>query len=120
MLEVSHDTRNRRVAVMENVADLLAGLDGVEYASVDDYHPRTAESGQIFISIEHDGPITCYGDTRWDIQANLRSLSPRLRNVLRRLRKQGDIASWNVTSKPTGLGNGQHDQMFYMVDVRVA
>lgn len=116
--EVAKERYDRRTDAYEHVASALDALDGVDDTTVDDYHPRTAESARIIVDVEHGAPsMVGPGPTSWPLHANLRSLAPRLYGELQAAAGDGIISEWQVVSKPESVGDGEHDQPHYYIDV---
>jgi hypothetical protein len=111
-LDVSDITPKRRKQWCETLLDDLLGLDGVSEVYVAGYGPNN-QSALLELVVDHSAGDWGEGVA---IEANLRSLSPRLRNTIR---ETWCVSSVTVESTPESLGgpNGQYDAPFYFIDV---
>lgn len=111
--------KEEKVKRMEQVVKELQNLEGVKYAILDDYEPRTANSGQIAVRIEFNDSWHEHNEGhRYKLDADLRSVSPRMRSVL----KGSELVNFNVYQKPervyNAVGDGVgHDSNMYMIEV---
>lgn len=98
---------------MEKTAENLEELEGVEEAILDDYAPKTANSGQIAVVMEGSEAFNVH-----KLEADLRSFAQRMRYTL----EEADLLAHNVFEKPESVYNAVddpigHDKSMYMVEV---
>lgn len=112
------DTK-KKVKKMEGLAEELKSLEGVKYAMLDDYAPKTANSGQIAVRIDFKDSWREYGEgQQYKLDADLRSISQKMRYML----EDSDLIGYTVYEKPERVYNAVregvgHDSNLYMVEV---
>lgn len=116
-LEVAESTHDRRIGAFRRLVSELGELDGVSAVCLDDYHPQTAKSARVSVKVEHSGVDMSLQKTAWNLNANLRSLSQRLRIALNDAVDDGLISRWGMEARPRCIAENRHDQAMYLIDV---
>lgn len=98
-------SKEERVEAFRKAASRLEEeIDGLEDVMVDDWN-RNADKATVFATVENDGvrlrsrEYNGSGKT-YELNANLRSVSPRIKNVLENLVNEGVITTYRIVRKP--------------------
>lgn len=89
----------------------INALDGIDEVYGGGFAHQNYQSARLEIVPAHDTPR--WGDG-YELEPNLRSLSPRLRNLLDDTHY---VSAYEVVDKPESIGDGRHDQALYIVEV---
>jgi len=117
--KVSDEVYEERVKTMEKIVSKLEQVEGVDKVVLDDYNPDTARTGQIVVYVDSDGGKMIYGEGQtYQLDVNLRSLSPRMRAVF----KSSELFNFDVYEKPEKRYNVVdepvgYDSDRYVIDV---